>query len=166
LDSVLQRARFVREPSDADSVDATVALELLDEMKRRRALEEARLLDDAQRAAEITKAAKAGDLAKLRAFKLAVDESSRGDVDGTLKARSAYLEATKTVELPKYERWLQEKTSELRDVAHQVGAVVTALNAVGTPEPVTIAERAAAVAAARERIAGIPIHDSDQPAAE
>jgi hypothetical protein len=163
LDAVMDRARHTREPNSADSVDMTVNLELLDEMKRRRALEEARLLDDDKRAAEITKAAKANDYAKLRALNLATEEATRKDVDGTVKSRSAYLEATKTITLPKYETWLQGQTTELRSVAHQVGAIVASLNSPSTPEAATVAEKAAAVAAARERIAAIPI--SDQPAA-
>jgi hypothetical protein len=163
IDAVMARSRFVREPSTADSVDTTVNLELLDEMRRARALEEARLLDDEHRAAEITKAAKAGELGKLRALRIATEEAARKDVDGTVKSRSAYLEASKSVSLPKYETWLQEQATELRSVAHQTGSIVASLNSAGTPEPATIAERAAAVAAQRERIAAIPI--SDQPAA-
>jgi hypothetical protein len=48
-DAVMARSRFVREPSNADSVETTVNLELLDEMRRARALEEARWLDDDNR---------------------------------------------------------------------------------------------------------------------
>jgi hypothetical protein len=163
FDSVLSRARFVREPSDADSVDTTINIELLNEMRRARALEEARLLDDEHRATEIAKAAKAGDLAKLRALKIATDEAARKDVDGTVKARSAYLEASKTIELPKYERWLQEKTSELRSVAHQAGAIVESLKSFDTPQAATLAEKAARVEAARDAVASIPISASSSP---
>jgi hypothetical protein len=166
LDAVLERARFTREPSSADSVETTLMLEMIDEMKRRRALEEARLLDDDKRAAEIVKAANAGDLAQLRALKLATDEAARKDVDGTVKSRSAYLEAGRSITLPKYETWLQGQATELRSVAHQVGAIVASLNSTGTPEPATVAEKAAAIAAARERIAAIPISVSTNSPAE
>jgi hypothetical protein len=169
---VLERARFHPEPNENASADAVVAIETLEELTKARQLQQMRLYDDERRAEVVAEAAREGNLALLHIAQLVTDEQSRRDgASSIVRTRAALVDAMRTAELPKYEKHLQEATAALESEAHQLGAVYESLNA-DVPEAITIAERAAAVAAARERIAAIPISDaastetdSDQPAA-
>jgi hypothetical protein len=158
--AIFERARFHRAPGENDSADATVSLELLEEMTKARRLQEVRLYDDERRAQVVAQAAREGNLALLHTVQLATDEQSRRKgAPSVVRTRAALVDAMQSVELPRFERHLQGTVDALESDARQLGAVYESLNA-DIPEAITIPERAAQVAAARERIAAIPIADA------
>jgi hypothetical protein len=156
-DAILQRARFHPAAPENSSAELRVNTELLEQQTRARWFAELANYDDAGRARLVEKAAKTNDLAMLGVLKTVTDAESRAHgAESVTKTRAALVGALRDAEPPKFDRWLASTADELESGSRQITAIRASLVST-TPPSSTIAERAAAVTAAR---ISIPISDS------